>query len=616
MPDLTREQKKEKVRRRIRAATDPESYSYRPEMENQDHVKNDEFQLVAIYARVSTEDPAQTSSFELQQKYYVDLVARHPKWVLVKIYSDEGKSGTTTAHREGFREMLEDAYAGKINLIIVKNISRFARNVLDFLSTIRKLTEKRIGVLFESEGIYSLNDVNHMTLSFHATIAEEESRVRSRSMETSLRMRLDHGLPLTPELLGFIKGEDGKLIKNPETYKIPKLMFYMYLYGYSTQQIATTLTKLSKRTYLGNLKWTSTGVAKSLRNERYCGDVLTRKRFRVFAPDVDEQKSFKNIGQKPQSYYRKEHEQIISYDDFVAVQRIMDNARFGGTSLLPELRVIPEGLLKGYVIIHPKWGSFTMDDYMNASKSVEIVQETEITEMTGEDGAFDLRGYEVADYQLFSDIQTPWVSLQQSEVRFGLQCIKDVSSENFVELLVHPQKRMLAVRPTTKDNRYAVQWATGVNDQREARPISCRAFIDTVFAIFGWKTGYRYKLYGRIYRDENNAACIFHEEDVSVYIQKEMYLASRGEPLTGTLLNQSGKYIRAIKGDFTDGVGVDYYVEKSRAELENLTQEEWKTRIEGQLCRATVDRLNVTPYEELRAFIKQELGDLFEEVQE
>ena len=407
MPDLTREQKKEKVRRRIRAATDPESYSYRPEMENQDHVKNDEFQLVAIYARVSTEDPAQTSSFELQQKYYVDLVARHPKWVLVKIYSDEGKSGTTTAHREGFKEMLDDAYAGKINLIIVKNISRFARNVLDFLSTIRKLTEKRIGVLFESEGIYSLNDVNHMTLSFHATIAEEESRVRSRSMETSLRMRLDHGLPLTPELLGFIKGEDGKLIKNPETYKIPKLMFYMYLYGYSTQQIATTLTKLSKRTYLGNLKWTSTGVAKSLRNERYCGDVLTRKRFRVFAPDVDEQKSFKNIGQKPQSYYRKEHEQIISYDDFVAVQRIMDNARFGGTSLLPELMVIPEGLLKGYVIIHPKWGSFTMDDYMNASKSVEIVQETEITEMTGEDGAFDLRGYEVADYQLFSDIQTP-----------------------------------------------------------------------------------------------------------------------------------------------------------------------------------------------------------------
>lgn len=613
LSELTREQKKDKVRRRIRAATDPENYSYRPEIENQDRVKIDDYQLVAIYARVSTDDPAQTSSFELQQKYYEDLIAKNPKWTLVKIYSDEGKSGTTTAHREGFLEMLKDAYAGKIDLIIVKNISRFARNVVDFLSTIRKLTEKRVGVLFESESIYSLNDSNHMTLSMFASMAEQESRIRSRSMETSLRMRLDHGLPLTPELLGFIKGEDGKLVKNPETYKIPKLMFYMYLYGYSTQQIATILTKLSKRTYLGNLKWTANGVATSLRNERYCGDVLTRKRFRVFAPDVDEQKSFKNVGQKPQSYYRKEHEQIISYDDFVAVQRIMDNAKFGGTSLLPDLMVIPEGLLKGYVIVHPKWGSFTMDDYMNASKSVEIVQKTEITEAAEEEGAFDLRGYEVADYQLFSDLQTPWVSLQQSEVRFGLQCIKDVTSENFVELLVHPQKRMLAVRPATKDNRYAVQWATGVNDQREARSIACRAFIDTLYAIFGWKTGYRYKLYGRIYRDENNAACIFHEEDVSVYIQKEIYLASRGEALTGTLLNQSGKYIRAIKGDFRDGVGIDYYVEKSRQELENLTKEEWKTRIAGQLCSTTVERLNVTSYEELRAFIKQELGELFEE---
>ena len=228
----------------------------------------------------------QTTSFELQQKYYEELVAQHPQWVLVKIYADEGKSGTTMQHRDAFNEMLADADAGKIDLIIVKNISRFARNVVDCLSIIRKLSEKKIGVLFESEAIYSLNDDSHMALSFQATIAEQESRTRSRSMETSLRMRLDHGLPLTPELLGFVKNEDGKLVVNPETYKIPKLMFYMYLYGYSTKQIADTLTKLSKRTYLGNLKWTASGVAASMRNERYCGDVLTRKRFTKFAADV------------------------------------------------------------------------------------------------------------------------------------------------------------------------------------------------------------------------------------------------------------------------------------------------------------------------------------------
>ena len=334
--ELTNAQNQTRVRQRIsQASIDPDKYEYIPAKEQNDHVKADQYQQVAIYARVSTDNPMQTTSFELQQKYYEELVAQHPQWVLVKIYADEGKSGTTMQHRDGFNEMLADANAGKIDLIIVKNISRFARNVVD--------------------AIYSLNDDSHMALSFQATIAEQESRTRSRSMETSLRMRLDHGLPLTPELLGFVKNEDGKLVVNPETYKIPKLMFYMYLYGYSTQQIADILTKLSKRTYRGNLKWTASGVATSMRNERYCGDVLTRKRFTKFAADVHDQKSFKNRGEKPQSHYRDDHEAIIDRNDFLAVQRIMNNARFGGTSLLPELQVIPDGLLKGFVIVHPKW---------------------------------------------------------------------------------------------------------------------------------------------------------------------------------------------------------------------------------------------------------------------
>lgn len=318
-----------------------------------------------------------------------------------------------------------DANAGKIDLIIVKNISRFARNVVDCLSIIRKLSEKKIGVLFESEAIYSLNDDSHMALSFQATIAEQESRTRSRSMETSLRMRLDHGLPLTPELLGFVKNEDGKLVVNPETYKIPKLMFYMYLYGYSTQQIADILTKLSKRTYLGNLKWTASGVAASMRNERYCGDVLTRKRFTKFAADVHDQKSFKNRGEKPQSHYRDDHEAIIDRNDFLAVQRIMNNARFGGTSLLPELQVIPDGLLKGFVIVHPKWGSFTKEDYIAACRSVDSNPEDE-RRLEVREGSFDLTGYEVADFKLFSDQSVPAIMLHKDSIAFSVAAIREM----------------------------------------------------------------------------------------------------------------------------------------------------------------------------------------------
>ena len=621
MSQLTNEEQKERVRQRIRAAVDPESYEYTPEKIKTDYVRTDEFQRVVIYARVSTDRAAQTSSFELQKKYYEDFVSRYPNWVMQKIYADEGKSGTTTRHRDQFNEMMDDAMKGEFDLIIVKNISRLARNVEDFLRTVKILADRRIGILFESEAIYSLNKNSRMALSFQATMAEEESRVRSRSMETSLRMRLDHGLPLTPELLGFLKDEDGKLIKNPETYRIPKLMFYMYIYGYSTRQIADVLTKLSKKTYLGNMKWTAGGVASTLRNERYCGDVRTRKRFKLFAADVVDQKTFKNRGEKPQSYYKGEHEWIVTRDDFIAVQRIMNNARYGGTSLLPELKVIPEGLLKGFVIVHPKWASFTAEDYLKACESVSDTEEipAEGTDsgagdisVAQEAGAFDLRGYEVADYKLFDENRMPCVAFTPKEVRFNAACIKKMKCGEYIELLIHPKKKQVAIRPTKKDNRYAIRWSKGSKEEVKAVNISCRAYIDRIFELFDWKRDYKYKLYGCVYRDGKNAACIFSDIDSVVYIKQEDYLATGGVEATGQNLLHPGSRICAVPGGLGGSFGNEYYVEKSLRELKDLTSEQWRTRMDGRICN-TGDRLKVTSYEELREFIKEELGELFEE---
>ena len=608
--ELTNTQKQERVRQRIsRASIDPDKYEYIPAKEQNDHVKADEVQRVAIYARVSTDNPMQTSSFELQQKYYEELVGRYPKWVLVRIYADEGKSGTTMQHREAFKEMLKDANAGKIDLIIVKNISRFARNVVDCLSVIRKLSEKKVGVLFESEAIYSLNDDSHLALSFQATIAEQESRVRSRSMETSLRMRLDHGLPLTPKLLGFMHDENGKLVINPETYKTPKLMFYMYLYGYSTQQIADTLTRLSKRTYLGNLKWTASGVAATMRNERYCGDVLTRKRFTKFAVDVHDQKSFKNRGEKPQSHYLDDHEAIIDRNDFLAVQRIMNNAKFGGTSLLPELQVIPDGLLKGFVIVHPKWGSFTKEDYIRACESVDPAPSKEVR-LEIEGGSFDLSGYEVADFKLFSDQRVPAIMLHRDNITFSVAGIRAMDlKDNFVELLVHPLRKEIAVRPTDKNNRCAIQWSSGIRGNRQSRQVAAKAYIQTMYQIFRWEPENHYKLYGRVYRDGQDAACIFAGTNASVYIKSDEVTV---EDATGQQINRQGRRIRGVVGAFGQGVGNAYYVEKSMTELRNLTRQEWQTQLAGRMF-STDSALRVTPYEELRSFIQEELGELFEE---
>lgn len=611
MSAWTSEEQKDRVRRRIRAAQDPDSYYYTPAKDSNEYVKTDEYRRVAIYARVSTLNPLQTSSFELQQKYYTELVSRYPNWKLFRIYSDEGKSGVTTQQRSGFNEMMKDAMEGKFDLVIVKSISRLARNVVVLLSTVRKLAEKKIGVLFESEAVYSLNDSSHLALSFQATVAEEESRIRSRSMEASLRMRLDHGLPLTPELLGFQKNEEGKLELNPKTYKIPKLMFFMYLYGFSTQQIADTLTRLCKVTYLGNAKWTAAGVARTLQNERYCGDVKTRKRYKIFAADVVSQKTFKNQGEKPQSYYKDEHEAIVSRSDFLAVQRIMVNARYGGTSLLPELRVIPEGLFKGFVIVHPKWGSFTMNDYLAASRTIETGEVPDEILVKAQDGDFDLRNFEVADIKLFDERDIPSVLIQKDGIKFNMSCVKQMACGNYVELLVHPVQKRMAVRPAKEENRCAIRWATGGKTACETRMIPGKAYIQTLFQMFGWSMAYKYKLYGCIYRDGNNSACIFTGTDPGVYVKKEELLS--GIDASGKLLNQSGKCVRTFSDDVGKRFGQDYYVEKSMKEMELQTREQWQTRLEGRLCPSR-NKLDITPYDQLREFIKQETGDLFEEV--
>ena len=354
----TKFEQKEKVRRRVRVEIDPDNYEYIPEKKKADFYDTETPQLVGIYVRVSTEDVRQTTSFELQKKYYEEYVSHHPNWTLVKIYADEGISGTSLKNRDAFKQMIADAKAGKLTLIITKSVSRFARNQHDFTGIVRELAERKpaIGVFFESEAIFSLNEDSSMALSFVATMAEEESHTRSRSMETSLRMRLDHGLPLTPKLLGFTHDAEGNLIVNPDEAPTVKLAFYMYLFGYSSAQIAKAFIALERKSYLGNTtKWTSGSIIQILRNERHCGDVLTRK---TYTENFRTHRTLTNKGDRPQSHYSNHHEAIISKADFIAVQHMIENARYGNRSFLPELRVIESGILKGFVGVHPRWANF------------------------------------------------------------------------------------------------------------------------------------------------------------------------------------------------------------------------------------------------------------------
>ena len=215
----------EKTRKRMQVTFDHDNYEYVPEKKQTDYYDNDINQRVAIYVRVSTDDVKQTTSYELQKKYYEDFVLHHPNWTLVKIYADEGISGTSLKHRDEFSLMVTECKAGKIDIVICKNVSRFARNVTDCIGIVRDLAALKppVGVFFESESIFSLKDDSQMALTFLATMAEEESHTRSRSMETSLRMRLDNGIPLTPKLLGYTHDSNGELEINPEEAPTVKL---------------------------------------------------------------------------------------------------------------------------------------------------------------------------------------------------------------------------------------------------------------------------------------------------------------------------------------------------------------------------------------------------------
>lgn len=620
---IKKQQAIEKTRRRMQTTIDRENYEYIPERKQTDYYDNDINQNVAIYVRVSTDDVKQTTSYELQKKYYEDFVLHHPNWTLVKIYADEGISGTSLKHRNEFNRMITDCKSGKIDMIVCKNVSRFARNVTDCIGIVRDLAALKppVGVFFESESIFSLKEDSQMALTFLATMAEEESHTRSRSMETSLRMRLDNGIPLTPKLLGYTHDSNGELEINPEEAPTVKLAFYMYLYGYSTEQIANAFIALGRRSYLGNIKWTSGSITQILRNERHCGDVYTRK---TFTPNYRDHLSKKNRGERPQSRYFNHHRAIVSRDDFIAVQRMLDNAKYGNKSILPELRVIDSGILKGFVTINPRWSGFKEAEYFGAAKSVypalETEQEIEVEEeyqLEVDAGDFDLRGFEVTRSEFLDSGRRPTVTFGDKKIKFSMKCIRKFGSKNHVELLINPIERKFAIRPTDKKNRSAVVISKISNTNYYPRDISSAAFNDTLFSLFGWNTDCKYRIIGSLYEQDNELVYIFDIINSEAFFKSYILTteeSSEANSVSVQPLTPYGNRIRAIPEKWASSFGKQFYFhELSLAALESQSEDDWKIRLEGQLFE-TGKRISVTEFDELKNYIKQELkGALLEE---
>lgn len=611
-----KEQEKAKQRKRMNVKVDPANYIYYPERKQTDYYDNDIHQRVVIYVRVSTDDVKQTTSYELQKKYYEDFVVHHPNWTLVRIYADEGISGTSRKKRKDFNQMIADAKAGMFDMIICKNVSRFARNVTDCIGIVRDLAALKhpVGVFFESECIFSLRDDSQMGLTFLATMAEEESHTRSRSMETSLRMRLDNGIPLTPKLLGYKHDADGNLIINEDEAPTVKLCFYMYLYGYSTQQIANALIALGRKSYLGNIKWTAGSIVQILRNERHCGDVLTRK---TYTPNYRDHLSKKNRGERPQSRYLNHHAAIVSRDDFIAVQQLIDNARYRNKSFLPELRVIDSGIFKGFVVVNPRWAAFKEPEYFQASQSVypkitdeDLKDDTGgALEVTVEAGAFDMRGFQVTRAEFFDTNTRPAISFSDRRIKFNAPCVRKFAPNTFAELLINPVERKLAIRPTDKSNRNAIVVSTLSSKRYTPREVPASAFYDTIFSLLDWNRDHKYRIIGSLYEQDGEVAFIFDAANSEAYLQSYMIPVqdAAGDGAVQPFMS-SGKRVRAIPEEWTRSFGKSFYAnELSLAALDTQSERDWEIRLEGRLYE-TGKKVQVTCFEELRAFIKQELS--------
>ena len=274
---------------------------------------------VAAYARVSTDEEEQLSSYEAQVDYYTRYIQSNPEWTFVEVYADEGLSGTNTRKRRNFNRMIDDALAGKIDRIVTKSVSRFARNTVDTLTTIRKLKENGVGVTFEKENIDTLDSKGELLITIMSSLAQEESRSISENVTWGWRKRISDGKVSVAysHFLGYEKGEDGSMQVVESEAKIVRQIYGMFLDGQTPSSIASFLTKQRVPTPAGKEKWQSSTVKSILTNEKYKGDALLQKTFTV---DFLSKKAKINEGEVPQYYVEKSHPAIVSAEVFDLTQ--------------------------------------------------------------------------------------------------------------------------------------------------------------------------------------------------------------------------------------------------------------------------------------------------------
>ena len=274
---------------------------------------------MAAYCRVSTDQYEQLESLETQRSHYDEYIRAHKDWELVNVYYDEGISGTRADTRPGLQRLMADCRLRRIDMVLTKSISRFARNTLDCLKHIRALKAQNIPVYFEKESINTLDAKGEVLLTIMVSLAQQESQSLSQNIKLGLQYRYQHGKVQVNHnrFLGYTKDAEGNLIIDPQQAEIVKRIYREYQEGYSMDKIKAGLERDGIPTGAGKTTWHTSAINKILRNEKYIGDALLQK---TYTTDFLNKTRVKNNGIVPQYYVEGNHEPIIPKNIFLKVQ--------------------------------------------------------------------------------------------------------------------------------------------------------------------------------------------------------------------------------------------------------------------------------------------------------
>lgn len=337
---------------------------------------------VAAYCRVSTAEEAQVGSFEMQIQHFTEVIENNPRYELVRIYKDEGISGTSVAKRKEFQAMIEAAQHGKIDLILTKSISRFGRNIVDILTSLRILSDLSppVAVNFETEGIDTSDGKNKLLISILSALAELESQQKSEAIKAGIRYRMNEGIYkfTVKNTIGYYRDYAGAVKIEPAEAEIVRYIYDSFLEGASPQDIANALTQQGITSPKGMERWRKDTIKGILSNEKYCGDVLYQK---TYTKDFLTHKSAKNDNILIQYHWENCHPAIIERSKWDKAQELLI-AKMWSTHRT-EIKNMPKkfvvarvksGRLRGFYLIDPAWNKEERSKFISILKSLNELE--------------------------------------------------------------------------------------------------------------------------------------------------------------------------------------------------------------------------------------------------